>query len=367
MCAPDPVDTDLAVQQASRHQPKLIAICQVGRPIEPPARPPALKRLRGGDPEPSAQELNGWLKAAGSSNKVLQLVDKHHHLFDAIHSATALSQLAKAPRGEQQAAQQHQAWPVLLITLDSQAEALTARGVSSVVWSLTKLRLQPEPARLLDRLLVCAYTLLQQSDAQSLSNLLYAVAAAGRNPGEAFLTAFEQQLHRMLKAANAQDLSNVLWAFARLEHQLSTQSANSLLQRYTEVIQEATPQGISNVLWASGTLALQPSSKLLTSSAERLLALLPSCSAQNVSNALWAFGKHSAFPGTDFMTAAVAFLTQRLEVRVPSSLLLPTSRLLVLVLCRCVKQWRSLKRYSDLGCCHTVQDKASCKQQRDAC
>ena len=193
--------------------------------------------------EPSPQELTTQIKTAGSfPQKLLMPVAEHHQHFNAIHTSTALSQLAAAPRPEQLEAMQHPAWVMLLSALNGHASTMGRRTISSVFWALARLQLQPRPDALLRKLLQVAIDTLPAYAAQSMANMLWGLAKLGYHPGRNFIMAVEQQLPASLETAKVQEVSINYWALAVWQHPPVVGCLAALAERFLLTAHAATSQ-----------------------------------------------------------------------------------------------------------------------------
>jgi len=162
----------------------------------------------------------------------------------------------------------------------------TARGFANIIWSCGYLS-RPGVVSLL---LLCLLQprVLQQANAQELSNTLLGVAKSGAalapDQLQQLLSAFSQQLADL----NSQDVSNTLWAVATIGQQVPAKQLQQLLSAFSRQFADAKPQEVSNTLWAVATMGQQVPAEQL----QQLLSALSRQSAdlrpQEISNTLWA-------------------------------------------------------------------------------
>ena len=93
--------------------------------------------------DPNDIDLAHLLHESGSARKLLDLVQRHHQLFNRIYAVTALQTLANlAPRMRAGFAS-HAAWPLLLALVQHLIPQIDARQLSSSVCACGKLNIEP--------------------------------------------------------------------------------------------------------------------------------------------------------------------------------------------------------------------------------
>jgi hypothetical protein len=92
----------------------------------------------------------------------------------------------------------------------------------------------------------------------------------------------------MLQQANAQGVSNTLWAVATMEQQMPVGQLQQLLNDFVAMLEQAKPQAAANTLWACAKLCFLPQQLL---AAPGLAQLLLAGQSQGLANAAWACGQ----------------------------------------------------------------------------
>ena len=158
------------LQQRRQH-----AVCQAGRQQNsngPPLSPALLTRR---------------IKDAADWCCVLELVTSYSQSFNAIHASAAVHSLSSVRPRDLQPVLQHRGWLMLLRSLEAVTAQLPPRNLSNVLLALGRLQQAPQP--LMDQLLLATEAAFPRSNAQDLSNCLWALAALRMQPGERFLLA----------------------------------------------------------------------------------------------------------------------------------------------------------------------------------
>ncbi|KAL6756404.1 hypothetical protein V8C86DRAFT_3136640 [Haematococcus lacustris] len=145
---------------------------------------------------------------------------------------------------------------------------------------------------------------------QAVSNLTWALATIGLQPGPPYLAAASRRMLASLGSWPPQHLANTLWALATLGHVdmgFMQQVADHLVQRIDadpDFLPSFKPQHVSNILWAYGTLEC-PCHELASRLAGGLQSRVEEFSSQELSNSIWALAK-CAFYDCAFMDAFAA-------------------------------------------------------------
>eukprot|EP01025_Chloroclados_australasicus_P007273 TRINITY_DN12326_c0_g1_i4.p1 TRINITY_DN12326_c0_g1~~TRINITY_DN12326_c0_g1_i4.p1 ORF type:complete len:896 (-),score=101.71 TRINITY_DN12326_c0_g1_i4:389-3076(-) len=162
------------------------------------------------------------------------------------------------------------------------------QALSNTAWGYSKLEIWPE--EFMKTILEQSTAKLPQFVAQNISNIMWAWANMGKNPGNEFLEAVAGELPRVAKDMTGQNLCNVIWGCAKLGYR--NQVIESLVQLYALKIvkqSDCPPQTVANLIWGFATLGRHPGTELVTAVQEHFLQQLKSYSPQQMANTLWAF------------------------------------------------------------------------------
>jgi len=162
----------------------------------------------------------------------------------------------------------------------------TARELANISWSCGYLSRPGVVSLLLPRLL--QPRVLQQAEAQALSNTLLGVAKSGAALAPDQLQQLLSAFSRQLVDAKPQEISNTLWAVATMGQQVPASQLLQVLSAFSRQLADAKPQEISNTLWAVATMGQQVPAKQLQALLSAFSAKLADAKPQNISNTLWA-------------------------------------------------------------------------------
>ena len=96
---------------------------------------------------------------------------------------------------------------------------------------------------------------MQGVNMQDVSNVLWAYAKLGVDPGPCLREAAAHHLLQLVHKANPQDVANLLWAYAKLGHSPGEECMQALTSQLHRQAQSAQPQAIANAVWACAELA----------------------------------------------------------------------------------------------------------------
>ena len=254
----------------------------------------------GGPSIAQARQLNKQLAAAGQSNpdEISRLVREHVTMFNSVNCATALHLLAKSTQHDSTVHDLLGARTA--VVLAREAQDVTPRSLTSIVWAIGKLRIQDD--KLLAATMELASSLMARGrlDAMGLANVAWSLATlhqhATSTSVETVATGEDHASLLDVLAARAgedpesfkpQELCNLLWAFATLKRRNAR-----LFERFTPTttkrLGEFTPQGLSQTIWAYSKLNLSKHA-LLLAAASAALPKLGAYDAQSIATLAWSF------------------------------------------------------------------------------
>jgi len=186
----------------------------------------------------------------------------------------------------------------------AQVHNANPQSLSNILWGMVQLELK---AGYKDELLakIEHYSVLRrnETDAHSLSNILWCFASLRYPVKPSSLKLLEERGVVSIRSFNAQDLSNSLWAFAQLEHRPSSMFNVQLQNAALDKVQSFEPQGIANILWSLAKLKLRPEPRLLEALDRASVKLVGRFNPQAVSNILWSFGTIRHRPSVKLLKA----------------------------------------------------------------
>jgi hypothetical protein len=168
-----------------------------------------------------------------------------------------------------------------------ESQALTARGLSVVMWSVARLGLTPDAAWLSAwaAALQCA---LPAAGPQDLAVSAWGLAHMGCPPPPDWLADFSRRAGAVASHMAAQELPVLLWAYGRLRYRPSAAVAHALLQRGGRLASAGalSPQGLSLLLWSCGVVGLELPGRWVDGVLAAACGYLPLFTAREASS-LW--------------------------------------------------------------------------------
>jgi hypothetical protein len=100
---------------------------------------------------------------------------------------------------------------------------------------------------------------------QTISNLMWAYAKLGIDPGAELAGAMSRQAVSTAGEFKPQSVANLMWAYATLGIDPGTQLAGAMSRQATSttLLEEFKPQSVVNLMWAYETLGIDPIDQLL--------------------------------------------------------------------------------------------------------
>ena len=268
--------------------------------------------------DPGERELNSWLHSAGSAKRILDLVQRHHQLFDKIHAVTTLQTLAKLSPKMRAGFTSHTAWPLLLDTLHCLMPLFEPRQLSSAVSACGGLDVKPVwLSQLLSAAEASMQTRPQLWNLLSLSACLDGLARLQYEDDLSILAVAQQILPRLLPGADARDISSAVWSLSKRRHGIDSDTVDAISVRFLEVLPQAPSQSIVNLLYGLAMMNAALATKLLDGCAERLATIVGDATAQNISNAIWALGQLGHCPAASTLQTLLQAEVFQVCFRVP--------------------------------------------------
>ena len=181
----------------------------------------------------------------------------------------------------------------LLQLLQPQMQQFQPRGLAEVMLTCSKLGYGD--AGLYSTCLGAFVSKLQQADARTLSNTVYATATApgsARTRQQSWPVVERQLLPAFMKVvadgqAKPQEMSNVVWGIANLGEKLSCLQLQEMTSRLLAVLGTAEPQAIANTIWGVATMGQQLPEQQVQLLVAGLVSKLVAASPQNIANTIW--------------------------------------------------------------------------------
>jgi len=266
-----------------------------------------LQSRRDGVPRGLAERATQVLEAAAM---------RHMHTCDAQHVANLLHIMAKT---------RYRPWdPTLFPKLEGRAEALAgtfnSQNVTNMLWAHATMGREPG-ARLMRELEGRVEALCGRGEAagrggtlntQHVANTLWAYAKMGREPGAGLMRELEGRAEADAGTFVAQDVANTLWAYAKMGRAPGAGLLRVLEGRAEALAGTFIEQNMSNILWAYATMGRKPRAGVMRGLAGRAEALAGTFTTQDVANMLWAFCVMSVLGVPDEDSRWVHKIEQRL-------------------------------------------------------
>ena len=184
----------------------------------------------------------------------------------------------------------------LLQLLQPQLQQVSPRGLSEVLLACSKLGCSR--ATLYESAIQVCCSKVEEADARTLSNAIYAVATAADSTTQQHCWPFIEQhllpafLH-LLDKANVYDICNTVWSLGAMGQQLPTASIQLLVGELLVKLDGATARSVANTIHGVAKLGQCIPPEQLEPLLLCVVQRLDTASTQNIGNLLWGVAKMS--------------------------------------------------------------------------
>jgi hypothetical protein len=138
---------------------------------------------------------------------------------------------------------------------------------------------------------------------QELSNVAWAYAMLGWEPGADARVALEVAVVRVGLGMNPQNSSNTIWSFATMGLMPSAEARAALEAAVVRVGPGMCAQDAANTLWSVATLGQMPGAEAWAALEAAVVRVGPCMNAQGAANTMWGVATLGQMPGTEVWAA----------------------------------------------------------------
>jgi hypothetical protein len=177
------------------------------------------------------------------------------------------------------------------------------RQVANTAWGLAKMRVPP--SHLMWEKVVRRSLKLKSKDfeAQTISNLMWALATAGVSPDAALVQAMSAEAVRKARVFKPQNIVNLMWAFAKLDVVPDAELVEVMSSEAVSKCNDFLPQHIVNLLWSFATLGVPLDAALAEAMSAEAVSKSSDFIPVAISNMMWAFATSDVSPDAALVRA----------------------------------------------------------------